>query len=316
MELPGRVVRGQRRDPQKMLLLLLSCLLPAANGKSCLLCWPGLPALIDYDLQILWGIPGPPTELSQSLHTLFLKDHVFIEPWYLDQNRMEEAAAKLFNHIDEAIKKFRDNKPSLLEEIHIQQKVFTEKLDEISEELKEKGERWSWPPPTTQSFTSPGLWRAEPSHLPRTEKSRAQSAAPPACLPRSPLPCPHTGCLSTPPPSSLSCSHPNPSWLCLPPQHLSFSTISPSRAACNKSCDLRSTLEVMNCANCKTHFLTCKDPTLCAASTGSTFAWFVSLGIILFLASVAGSGCYIFWHEKRKKEVEKQEPSSPLVFHS
>ncbi|XP_045331030.1 testis-expressed protein 51 isoform X3 [Leopardus geoffroyi] len=146
MELPGRVVRGQRRDPQKMLLLLLGCLLPAANGKSCLLCWPGLPALIDYDLQILWGTPGPPTELSQSLHTLFLKDHVFLEPWYLD-------------------------KPSLLEEIHIQQKVFTEKLDEISEELKEK--------------------------------------------------------------------------------------------ACNKSCDLRSTLEVMNCANCKTHFLTCKDPTLC-----------------------------------------------------
>ncbi|XP_025784447.1 testis-expressed protein 51 [Puma concolor] len=131
-----------------MLLLLLGCLLPAANGKSCLLCWPGLPALIDYDLQILWGTPGPPTELSQN------------------QNRMEEAAAKLFNHIDEAIKKFRDNKPSLLEEIHIQQKVFTEKLDEISEELKEK--------------------------------------------------------------------------------------------------DLRSTLEVMNCANCKTHFLTCKDPTLCA----------------------------------------------------
>ncbi|XP_046938227.1 testis-expressed protein 51 [Lynx rufus] len=130
-----------------MLLLLLGCLLPAANGKSCLLCWPGLPALIDYDLQILWGTPGPPTELSQN------------------QNRMEEAAAKLFNHIDEAIKKFRDNKPSLLEEIHIQQKVFTEKLDEISEELKEK--------------------------------------------------------------------------------------------------DLRSTLEVMNCANCKTHFLTCKDPTLC-----------------------------------------------------
>ncbi|XP_060481124.1 testis-expressed protein 51 isoform X5 [Panthera onca] len=199
MELPGRVVRGQRRDPQKMLLLLLGCLLPAANGKSCLLCWPGLPALLDYDLQILWGTPGPPTELSQSLHTLFLKDHVFIEPWYLD-------------------------KPSLLEEIHIQQKVFTEKLDEISEELKEK--------------------------------------------------------------------------------------------ACSKSCDLRSTLEVMNCANCKTQFLTCKDPTLCPASTGSTFAWFVSLGIILFLASVAGSGCYIFWHEKRKKEIEKQEPSSPLVFHS
>ncbi|XP_039076801.1 testis-expressed protein 51 isoform X3 [Hyaena hyaena] len=171
-----------------MLLLLLSCLLPAINGESCLVCWPELSALIDYDLQILWGTPGPPTELSQSLHTLFLKDRVFVKPWYLD-------------------------KPSLLEEIHIQKKVFTEKLDEISEELKEK--------------------------------------------------------------------------------------------ACNKSCDLHSTLEVMNCANCKTHFLTCKDPALCPASTGNAFVWVVSLGIILFLASIAGSGWYIFWREKRKKEAEK-----------
>ncbi|XP_077622849.1 testis-expressed protein 51 isoform X2 [Crocuta crocuta] len=181
-----------------MLLLLLSCLLLAINGESCLVCWPELSALIDYDLQILWGTPGPPTELSQSLHTLFLKDRVFVKPWYLDQDHMEEAAAELFYHVDEAIKKFRDNKPSLLEEIHIQKKVFTEKLDEISEELKEK--------------------------------------------------------------------------------------------ACNKSCDLHSTLEVMNCANCKTHFLTCKDPALCPASTGNAFVWVVSLGIILFLASIAGSG--------------------------
>uniref|UniRef100_A0A673SN50 Testis expressed 51 n=1 Tax=Suricata suricatta TaxID=37032 RepID=A0A673SN50_SURSU len=196
-----------------MLFLLLSCLLPAINGKSCLVCWPELSALVDYDLQILWGTPGPPTELSRSLHALFLKDRVFIKPWYLDQDHMEEAAAKLFSHIDEAIKKFRDNKLSLLEEIHIQKKVFTEKLDEISEELKEK--------------------------------------------------------------------------------------------ACNKSCDLYSTLEVMNCANCKTYFLTCKDPTLCPASTGSAFAWVVSLGIVLFLASIAGSGWYIFWHKKRKKEAEE-----------
>nr|XP_035948797.1 testis-expressed protein 51 [Halichoerus grypus] len=130
-----------------MLLLLVGCLLPAINGKSCLHCWPQLPALIDYDLQILWGSPGPPRELSQN------HDH------------MEEATAKLFNHVDEAIKKFRDDKPSLLEEINVQKQVFTDRLNQMSEKLKEK--------------------------------------------------------------------------------------------------DIHSTLEVINCANCKTHLLTCKDPTLC-----------------------------------------------------
>lgn len=136
--------------PQKMLLLLLAYLLPAINGKSCFHCWPQLPALIDYDLQILWGSPGPPRDLSQSIHSLFLKkDYVFPEPWYLgeaqprhegsglgslldlgsytpncpsshisfsDHAHMEEATAKLFNHIDEAIKKFRDGEeaPRLL----------------------------------------------------------------------------------------------------------------------------------------------------------------------------------------------------------
>lgn len=125
-----------------MLLLLLGCLLPAtdASGKNCLRCWPKLPALIDYDLQILWGTPGPPEELSQSLHSLLLETHVFSEPWYLgevqpgdqrsrlallpglryyspdlpssyipfsDRDHLEKEAAKLFNNIDKAIRKFR-----------------------------------------------------------------------------------------------------------------------------------------------------------------------------------------------------------------
>ncbi|XP_022379923.1 testis-expressed protein 51 [Enhydra lutris kenyoni] len=127
-----------------MLLLLLACLLPAINGKSCFHCWPQLPALIDYDLQILWGSPGPPRDLSQSIHSLFLKkDYVFPEPWYLDHAHMEEATAKLFNHIDEAIKKFRDDKPSLLREINVQKQVFTNRLNETSKKLKEKGTQQS-----------------------------------------------------------------------------------------------------------------------------------------------------------------------------
>lgn len=68
-----------------MLLLLLSCILPPANGKSCLHCWPELPPLIDYDLQILWGTPGPPAELSQSLHALFLDTQASPESWYLGE---------------------------------------------------------------------------------------------------------------------------------------------------------------------------------------------------------------------------------------
>ncbi|XP_053775378.1 testis-expressed protein 51 [Desmodus rotundus] len=123
-----------------MLLLLLGCLLPAtdASGKNCLRCWPKLPALIDYDLQILWGTPGPPEELSQSLHSLLLETHVFSEPWYLDRDHLEKEAAKLFNNIDKAIRKFRVDKPSLLEEIHIQKQLFAESLNTVSEELKEK----------------------------------------------------------------------------------------------------------------------------------------------------------------------------------
>ncbi|KAM7247367.1 hypothetical protein CapIbe_001320 [Capra ibex] len=103
-----------------MLLLLLSCLLPTTNGKNCLQCWQELPALIDYDLQILWGTPGPPAELSQS------------------QDHLEEAAGTLFTHIDKAIKKLRDDKPSLLEEVRVLKQQFSKQLEDVSEGLKDK----------------------------------------------------------------------------------------------------------------------------------------------------------------------------------
>nr|XP_058908831.1 LOW QUALITY PROTEIN: testis-expressed protein 51 [Kogia breviceps] len=144
----------------------LSCLLPTANGKSCFHCWPELPALIDYDLQILWGTPGPPAELSHRLHSLFLDSHAFLESWYLD-------------------------KPSLLEEVHVLKQQFSKHLEDLSEELKEK--------------------------------------------------------------------------------------------------DIHSTLEVISCATCKTHFLTCQDPTLCPG-TRRNFLWAVSLGIALPLAALTGGG--------------------------
>ncbi|XP_036902785.1 LOW QUALITY PROTEIN: testis-expressed protein 51 [Sturnira hondurensis] len=81
-----------------MLLLLLGCLLPAtdASGKNCLCCWPELLALTGYDLQILWGTPGPPG----------------------NQDHLEKEAAKLFNHIDKAIRKFRVDLHSKLKVIN------------------------------------------------------------------------------------------------------------------------------------------------------------------------------------------------------
>lgn len=74
-----------REGVQKMLLVLLISLLSSTTGKSCLRCWPELPALLDYDLQVLWGSPGPPSELSQSLHSLFLEDNTLFIPWYLGE---------------------------------------------------------------------------------------------------------------------------------------------------------------------------------------------------------------------------------------
>ncbi|XP_023478471.2 testis-expressed protein 51 isoform X1 [Equus przewalskii] len=212
--------KGTERRPQKMLLLLLGCLLPAANGRSCFHCWPELPALIDYDLQILWGTPGPPAELSQSLHSLFLEAHDSPEAWYLDEDHLEEETAKLFDHVDQAIKKLRDDKPLLLEEIRVHKQLFCERLDEVSEELMEK--------------------------------------------------------------------------------------------ACNTSCDLHFPREVINCANCRTHFLTCKDPTLCPAVTRRTLVWAVSLGVALPLAAIAGD--VTFAGAKRRRR--RGQKSRDLAAHS
>ncbi|XP_030618223.1 testis-expressed protein 51 [Delphinapterus leucas] len=186
-----------------MLLLLLSCLLPTANGKSCLHCWPELPALIDYDLQILWGTPGPPAELSHS------------------QDHLEEAAGTLFTHIDKAIEKFRDDKPSLLEEVHVLKQQFSKHLEDLSEELKEK--------------------------------------------------------------------------------------------------DIRSTLEVISCANCKTHFLTCQDSTLCpvpvVTRTRRSLVWAVSLGIALPLAALAGDVTFSGSRRRKRRRRQKRKSWGIQNFH-
>ncbi|XP_055117644.1 testis-expressed protein 51 isoform X11 [Symphalangus syndactylus] len=125
-----------------MLSLLIICLLPAMEGKNCLRCWPELSALIDYDLQILWGTPGPPTELSQSIHSLFLEDNNFLKPWYLDRDHLEEETAKFFTQVHRAIKTLRDDKTVLLEEIYMHKNLFTERLNKISDGLKEKARNW------------------------------------------------------------------------------------------------------------------------------------------------------------------------------
>ncbi|XP_054405127.2 testis-expressed protein 51 isoform X3 [Pongo abelii] len=243
-----------------MLSLLIICLLPTIEGKNCLRCWPELSALIDYDLQILWGTPGPPTELSQSIHSLFLEDNNFLKPWYLDRDHLEEETAKFFTQVHQAIKTLRDDKTVLLEEIYMHKNLFTERLNKISDGLKEKGA----PPLPMNAF-----------------------------------------------PGSISYLHPRPPWLCLPPQHLSFSTFSPSLAACNESCDIQPTLKVTSCADCRTHFLSCNDPTFCPARNRRTSLWAVSLSSALLLA-IAGGGCFFYWH--RKKEAVKQEQGSPHVF--
>ncbi|XP_069329900.1 testis-expressed protein 51 isoform X1 [Eulemur rufifrons] len=178
-----------------MLPLLLICVLPATNGKNCLLCWPEISALLDYDLQILWGSPGPPQELSRSLHSLFLEDNDLLQLSCLDRDHLEEATAKLFTEVDQTIKTLRFDKSVLLEEIQTHKTLFAERLNDVSEGLKEK--------------------------------------------------------------------------------------------ACNESCDMRSAVEVTNCANCRTHFLSCGDPTFCPARPWKPSRWAVSLSLALLLA-VAG----------------------------
>ncbi|XP_063114797.1 testis-expressed protein 51 isoform X2 [Cavia porcellus] len=121
-----------------MLRLLLICLLPGTSGENCLRCWSDLPALLDYDLQILWGTPGPPAELSQSLHSLFQEDNDLFQTWYLDRDLVEEETAKLFNQVDQAIGKFRDDKALLLREIHMHKDLFAQRLNKRAEGLREQ----------------------------------------------------------------------------------------------------------------------------------------------------------------------------------
>uniref|UniRef100_A0A8I6A3K8 Testis expressed 51 n=2 Tax=Rattus norvegicus TaxID=10116 RepID=A0A8I6A3K8_RAT len=123
---------------QKMRLVLLICLLTGTTGKSCLRCWPELFPLIDYDLQVLWGSPGPPTELSQSIHSFFMENNTLLLPWHLAQDNLDEETATFFTHVDNAIKKLKDDKPALLEEIRIQKISLAKRLKERSEDLMQK----------------------------------------------------------------------------------------------------------------------------------------------------------------------------------
>ncbi|MBZ3889852.1 hypothetical protein SUZIE_205015 [Sciurus carolinensis] len=211
-----------------MLSLLLIFLLPITGGNTCLRCWPEMPALLDYDLKILWGTSAPPVELSQSLHSFFLEENASITPSYLgealtgfqssgltpspeldntpltsitylsslDRDHLEEEAAKFFNQVDQAIKKLRNDKLSLLEEIHVHKGLLAERLNKRSEELKEKGERWGYPCPLPNS--SPP-WRPK--------ACRVHSAAPPRLSPGAPNPAHRLSTCHTFP-SSMSCSHP------------------------------------------------------------------------------------------------------------
>ncbi|XP_055481621.1 testis-expressed protein 51 [Psammomys obesus] len=121
-----------------MFLALLLCLLPVTKGSSCFRCWPELPALLEYDLQVLWGSPGPPAELSQRLRSLFLDDNTLPVPGYLARDHLEEETAAFFTHLDHSIKKLRDDKPALLDDIHIQMGLLAERLMERSQELTQK----------------------------------------------------------------------------------------------------------------------------------------------------------------------------------
>ncbi|XP_075827247.1 testis-expressed protein 51 [Microtus pennsylvanicus] len=195
-----------------MLPVLLICLLPVADGKNCLQCWPELPALLDYDLQVLWGSPGPPTELSQSLHSFFLEENALFMPWYLARDHLEEETAIFFTHIDNAIKKLRDDKPALLEELRVQKGLLAERLKKRSMELKQR--------------------------------------------------------------------------------------------ACNDSCDMHTPTEVTICADCRTHFLYCNDPTFCKVKAVRTYKWIVILICILMLLAVVAICGHFFWLQRKKKAVE------------
>ncbi|XP_014403429.1 PREDICTED: uncharacterized protein LOC102263139 isoform X6 [Myotis brandtii] len=162
--------------------------------------------------------------------------------------------------------------------MHVQKQLFAERLSRASEELKEQGERGSPPRPALR--------------LPPALRLRAESSRPPPSLPP-------TRCLSTPP-SATSCPHPTPPGsVCLP--GTSASPPSHPRAACNRSCDLPFKLEVINCANCRAHLLTCRDPTLCPGWTQQTLLWAGSLCITLALAVVAGDGTFSGTRSRQKR---------------
>ncbi|XP_023565449.1 testis-expressed protein 51 [Octodon degus] len=215
-----------------MLPLLLICLLPRASTENCLLCWPDLPALLDYDLQILWGTPGPPTELSQSLHSLFQDDGIMLQPWYLDRDLVEEEIAIFFNEVDQAIGKFRDDKTLLLQEIDMHKNRFAKRLNKRAGELREQ--------------------------------------------------------------------------------------------ACSEPCDINPPMKVIQCANCREHFLSCQDPVLCSARNLHSYKWdliLMSFGIMLPLVT-AGGGCYFFWRKKKETEegqgsfsAPRNEPKAPESSH-
>nr|XP_054965408.1 testis-expressed protein 51 isoform X5 [Pan paniscus] len=161
-----------------MLPLLIICLLPAIEGKNCLRCWPELSALIDYDLQILWGTPGPPTELSQSIHSLFLEDNNFLKPWYLDRDHLEEETAKFFTQVHQAIKTLRDDKTVLLEEIYMHKNLFTERLNKISDGLKEKARNrrtslWAVSLSSALLLAIAGAGTGQPACLPEVNRGRS-----------------------------------------------------------------------------------------------------------------------------------------------
>ncbi|XP_014403433.1 PREDICTED: uncharacterized protein LOC102263139 isoform X10 [Myotis brandtii] len=67
-----------------------------------------------------------------------------------------------------------------------------------------------------------------------------------------------------------------------------------------KEQDLPFKLEVINCANCRAHLLTCRDPTLCPGWTQQTLLWAGSLCITLALAVVAGDGTFSGTRSRQK----------------
>ncbi|XP_031222139.1 testis-expressed protein 51 isoform X2 [Mastomys coucha] len=54
------------------------------------------------------------------------------------RDNLDEETATFFTQVDNAIKKLRDDKPALLEEIHVQKGLLVERLKEKSQDLMQK----------------------------------------------------------------------------------------------------------------------------------------------------------------------------------